>query len=183
MHSFGGKKPADITVELLLSNNSRQEIIAYWFQNHKIKEETAIFWYNKARKLLPAAREKFRQTQEAEKQRKEAEKAARDRVTKDAVRKKYWRMAQADVRNMYKEDGTLKKIQELDDETAAGLLMVQVYQGDEPEKKGQILSFKFANPKYVLDSLAKLEGYNTVPQEDIPDDDNFDLSTLEIKFK
>lgn len=182
MRSFNGKKPVDITVELLLQQKSRKEILNYWIENHKVTERTAIFWYSGAKKILPALKKQAQADAEAEKARIAAEKAARERVTKEGIEKKLWKMAQADVRNMYNADGTLKKIFDLDDETAAGLLFVQVYQGEEPEKKGQILAFKFANPKYVLDSLAKLKGYNTPPAEDIPEDE-FDLESLEIKFK
>jgi phage terminase small subunit len=52
--------------------------------------------------------------------------AKRNGITQDRVLQEYGRLAFADIRKLYKEDGSLKAPHELDDDTAAALSSIEV---------------------------------------------------------
>jgi phage terminase small subunit len=70
------------------------------------------------------------------------------------------RIALFDVRKLYHEDGALKEPQELDDETAAAVLSLEVEEeyagrGDERENIGRVRKYKAINKEKTLALLAE----------------------------
>ena len=54
------------------------------------------------------------------------EKAARERVTRDQVIDEFGRIGLSDVRKLYNEDGSLKDVDQLDEDTAAAIESIEV---------------------------------------------------------
>lgn len=159
------------------------DCLALVIDNHGITKSCVAKWYDEAKKLAPSRKIQLDQERAAA-AKAEAERIMQEnKITRESILTKYWRMARADVRKMYHPDGRLKKIHELDDATAAGIMQIEVYSGDDPARQGDILSFKFANPKHVLDSICKVEGYSIAPRPDIPEnEDEIDLETLVVRY-
>lgn len=85
-----------------------------------------------------------------------AERQARTRITADRVLQEYVRLGLFDPRKLFKEDGSPKAINELDDDTAAAIAGLETVSiGNEETKIGQVLKYKVANKLGALDSMAK----------------------------
>lgn len=86
-----------------------------------------------------------------------AEKAG---ITKADVLMEAARLARFDIRRLYKEDGSLKAIHELDDETAAaiqGIEQVEQYEGSGKDRVfvGYLHKYKIADKNAALEKLFK----------------------------
>jgi phage terminase small subunit len=81
-------------------------------------------------------------------------------ITADRVLQEIAKLAFLDPRKFYDENGNLKPVTELDDETAACLASVEVFEefagrGDEREKIGQTKKVRFADKGMNLERLGK----------------------------
>lgn len=82
-------------------------------------------------------------------------------ITMERVRKELGRIGFFDVRKLYKPDGTLKNILDLDDDTACALGSIEVEEkliieeGEEVTISHKLKKIKAADKKGALDSLAK----------------------------
>lgn len=85
----------------------------------------------------------------------------RTQITADRVLQEYARIGFSDIRKLYKEDGTLKMPNELDDDIAAALSGIDVTEEwgfDEDGNRtrtGETKKVKMYNKQGALDSLAK----------------------------
>lgn len=84
----------------------------------------------------------------------------RHNVSVDRVLREYSRIAFLDIRKAFNEDGNLKPIQEMDDDTVAaisGLDVEELFEGKGAERKyiGNLHKIKLADKKGALDSIAR----------------------------
>lgn len=84
----------------------------------------------------------------------------RHEVTVDRVIQEFARLAFLDIRKAFDEEGRLKPIHELDDETAAAIAGLEVEtlfegRGSEREAIGRLHKVKLTDKKGALDSLAR----------------------------
>lgn len=90
--------------------------------------------------------------------------AANVGVTRERVLAEYAKIAFVDLRKAYGEDGQLKPIDELDDETAgalAGIESEEAFDYLTGALKGTTKKIKVWDKRAALDSICKMEGYNT----------------------
>lgn len=98
-------------------------------------------------------------------------------VTRERVLAEYAKIAFFDVRKFYDDQGNLKAVVDLDDETAAGIAGLEIEQTatfeDDPEDPYNLVEaprlirqvtatkkIKFTDKKSALDSICRMEGYN-----------------------
>ena len=86
-------------------------------------------------------------------------------ITREAVLDEYHKLAFADPRNFFREDGTLKRVTELDDRTAAALAHFEVLEefagsGEDRMQVGYTTKVKWADKKAALDSICRVMGWN-----------------------
>lgn len=97
--------------------------------------------------------------------------AARERlakkfeITRERVMLEYARLAFADPRNFFNDDGTLKRVPDLDDDAAAALAGFEVMEEFEGSGKdrfqiGVTSKVKWADKKGALDSISKIMGWS-----------------------
>lgn len=84
----------------------------------------------------------------------------RNKITKDMVIEELRKLAFFDIRKLYNENGALKNIQELDDETAAAISSIETYQefdgyGADREYVGDTKKVKTYDKKGSLELLGK----------------------------
>lgn len=84
-------------------------------------------------------------------------------ISKNKILKELARIAFFDPKELFNPNGTLKKIDQLDEDTAAviaGLEVVTIYAGKGDAKKsvGTLLKIKLADKIKALDSLARIKG-------------------------
>lgn len=111
-----------------------------WVGNSKKKASNKTLW-----RALQKRLKKFRAKHEEE---------------DDRLIREYNRLAYFDIRKLYKKDGSLKKVVDLDDDTAAAVvgLDVIITASGKPDQKDLIKKYKMADKKGALDSIAKIEG-------------------------
>lgn len=116
-----------------------------------------------------------------------AERSQRTQVTADRVLKEIARLAFSDVRKLFRPDGALRPMSELDDDTAAALASVEVSEefegrGEERELSGFLKKVKVWDKNSALDKLCRhLNLYKdtvTVEGGDRPIRHEHDLSCL-----
>jgi phage terminase small subunit len=91
-------------------------------------------------------------------------------LTRDMVIEQYRRIGFSDVRKFFDENGQLKPITKLDDETAAALqgFEVELRQLDGADAPPvPVLKVKWADRKTALDSLMRAQGWNSAEQHEI----------------
>ena len=77
-------------------------------------------------------------------------------ISQDRVLLEYARLAFLDPRKLFAEDGSPKPITELDDDTAAAIVGLDVATvGNDDVGRGEILKYKMADKKGALDSVAR----------------------------
>lgn len=86
-------------------------------------------------------------------------------ITREMVAKEYQKLAFADPRKFFREDGTVKHPTELDDDTAAALASFEVleeFEGQGPNRYqiGDTKKIKWTDKKAALDSLCRMLGFN-----------------------
>lgn len=86
-------------------------------------------------------------------------------ITRERVLMEYARLAFADPRKFFREDGTVKHPTELDDDTAAALASFEVleeFAGAGPNRYqiGDTKKVKWTDKKAALDSIARMMGFN-----------------------
>lgn len=81
-------------------------------------------------------------------------------ITNEMILNEYKKLAFFDIRKLYNEDGTLKEITELDDDSAAVVAGMDVsVLFDKNDKTPALLKkIKLSDRKAALDSLAKIKG-------------------------
>jgi phage terminase small subunit len=87
----------------------------------------------------------------------------RHQVTVDRVVAEYAKLAFLDVRKVFTDDGDVKPIHEIDDDTAAAIAGIDVEavfegSGKDRERVGTLKKIKLADKKAALDSLGKYLG-------------------------
>ena len=86
-------------------------------------------------------------------------------ITREMVASEYAKLAFADPRKFFRDDGTVKHPTELDDETAAALASFEVleeFAGHGPTRYqiGDTKKIKWTDKKAALDSLCRMLGFN-----------------------
>jgi len=99
-------------------------------------------------------------------------------ITKERIIQEYSRLAFFDIRKIHTIDGALKPITDLDDDSAAAIAGMEVYEekldSDDPDEQivtGTVKKVKLANKIDALDSLVKVLGYNPVGKIALTDPD------------
>lgn len=81
-------------------------------------------------------------------------------ITRERVLKEYARLAFLDIRRAFDDEGRLKPIQDIDDDTAAAIAGLETEslfegRGEDREHIGTLKKIKLSDKKAALDSLAK----------------------------
>jgi phage terminase small subunit len=102
-------------------------------------------------------------------------------ITQERVLKEYARIGFSDIRGYYNEDGSLKKITDLDDDAAAAIAGVEVDELWEPDgdggrkQVGETKKVKRWDKRAALDSICKVLGYNAPEKIEHSGDSFLDL--------
>lgn len=109
-------------------------------------------------------------------------------ITHERIAQEYARLAFSDIRNLYNENGALKPITELDDDTAAALGSVEVEElfegrGGERIQIGHVNKVKMWDKRAALDSLAKFMGLEPPTKLDVKTQNSttLDVSQLPVE--
>lgn len=84
-------------------------------------------------------------------------------ITRERVLEEYAKLAFLDPRKFYNEDGTLKKVPDMDADTAAalqGFEVDEIKMGDDSPAIGVTQKLKWHDKKAALDSIARMMGWN-----------------------
>ncbi|MGH2343397.1 terminase small subunit [Segnochrobactraceae bacterium EtOH-i3] len=91
-----------------------------------------------------------------------AETATRLDLSREDVLRQYQRIGFSDPRKFFREDGSLKAVHELDDDTAAAVqgFDVELRQAGEDEPPVPTVKVRWADRKVALDAIMKAQGWN-----------------------
>ncbi|HEX5362350.1 MAG TPA: terminase small subunit [Fluviicoccus sp.] len=84
-------------------------------------------------------------------------------ITRERVLEEYAKLAFLDPRRFYNEDGTLKKVPDMDADTAAalqGFEVDEIKMGEDSPAIGVTQKIKWHDKKAALDSIARMMGWN-----------------------
>jgi phage terminase small subunit len=103
-------------------------------------------------------------------------------ITKERIIEEYRRLAFFDIRKIHTADGGLKSVTDFDDDSAAAVAGIEVYEedlkSDDPGEQitiGRLKKIKLANKKDALDSLCKVLGYNPPDKKELTGKDGTEL--------
>lgn len=100
-------------------------------------------------------------------------------ITQDKVLKEYAKIAFFDIRNLYTEDNTLKKIKDIDENSAGALASVESYEHHiDGEVIGVTQKAKLHSKIAALDSLCRVLGFNSPDKHEVTGKDGKDLNTV-----
>lgn len=104
-------------------------------------------------------------------------------ITKERIIQEYSRLAFFDIRKIHTVDGALKPVTDWDDDSAAAVAGIEVYEEKVPSDDenenivvGQVKKVKITEKKGALDSLTKILGYNPVERRELTGKDGEPLS-------
>lgn len=111
-------------------------------------------------------------------------------ITRERIAQEYARLAFFDIRKIHTTDGGIKPITQLDDDEAAAIAGIEVYEesvttDDETEKMtvGLTKKLKFSDKRAALDSLTKLMGYAApIKTEHLGNKDNPIVTETHVKI-
>lgn len=94
-------------------------------------------------------------------------------ITVERVLAEYAKIGFFDIRKAFDDEGKMKPIHELDDDTAGGIAGIEVYEeiesvGEETFKAGQTKKIKISDKRSALDSICKVLGFNA-PDKSVVD--------------
>jgi phage terminase small subunit len=84
-------------------------------------------------------------------------------ITRERILQEYSRLAFSNLKNFFNDDGTMKLLNEIDEDSIraiAGLEVEQIFKGGNKSKEvtGLLKKIKIADKKGALDSLARIKG-------------------------
>lgn len=153
-------KGVQITADLLYAGKARKEICEIITKDYNPSIGTIDKWIQQARAVVAkrtAAAEEIRAKAEAE----QIEEIAKELgISRKTILAELRKVAFMDVRKMYKEDGTIKKFSELDDETAGAIAGVEVFEEYEHgEYMGTNRKVRSNSKLTAIAEINKLLGY------------------------
>ncbi|MEL5876047.1 terminase small subunit [Cereibacter sphaeroides] len=91
-------------------------------------------------------------------------------LAREEVIRQYQRIGFSDIRKLFDENGRIKPLAELDEDTAAAIqnMDVEVRPGDGPDSEPvRIIKIRMADRKTALDSIMKAQGWNMPDQVEV----------------
>lgn len=120
------EKAVAICADLLYSGKQRKEIVQELTKAYNLSER-GIDNYIKAARVVVSKRNQADEEVRARVQAEQTEEVARKLgLSREWALSKLKRIADLDVRKIFNEDGTRKKVSELDDETAAAIASIEM---------------------------------------------------------
>lgn len=108
-------------------------------------------------------------------------------ITKERIVEEYRRIAFFDIRTIHTVDGAIKPVNEFDDDAAAAVAGIEVYeerlQSDDPDDQittGSVKKIKIADKRAALDSLCKVLGYNAPDKHSLTDLDGNPVRIIQM---
>ncbi|MDP2618611.1 MAG: terminase small subunit [Hyphomicrobiales bacterium] len=93
----------------------------------------------------------------------------------------YRKIAFQDIRRAFNENGSLKPIHELDDDTVAALAGIEVSEITVGETVvGHLKKIKLSDKRSALDSLAKFQGWNAPDKHELTGKDGGPIETSDV---
>jgi phage terminase small subunit len=158
--SINKAKGVEICVNMLYEGKQRAEIVQFFAKNYGIKERTTDNYIKDARPKLRERQEKDEEIR-ARVQAEQTEEVARKLgLSREYLLTKLKNVMELDVRKLFKPDGTMVKLSELDDQTAAAIAGVEIF--EEKAVNGKIGTSKKVklDPRLTaISETAKLLGY------------------------
>lgn len=152
--------------DLLYAGKTRKEILQTFAAKYKASARGIDNWIKDAR-VVVSQRQQAAEEVRAKVDAEQIEEIAKELgISRKRVAHEYARLAFMDVRKLYNEDGTLKNITELDDDTAAAVAGVEVFEECNPitgDLLGTNRKVKRDSKLTALDGLSKLMGYAPQP--------------------
>jgi phage terminase small subunit len=100
--------------------------------------------------------------------------AAKLNLTRERILQEYSKLAFFDIRKIHTIDGAIKPVGEFDDDSAAAVAGIEVYEEqlktDNPEEQirvGAVKKIKIADKRAALDSICKVLGYNAADKHEL----------------
>ncbi len=152
---FSRNKGVQLASDLLYAGEKRGVIVEKLTKTCKVAERTVDNWIRDAQPILQARlkQDEIVRAEESAQLTREALQSLH--ITKERVLAEYAKIAFFDIKKIYKEDGSLKAVSEMDDNTTGAIIAVE---GDK---------IKASDKKAALDSICKVLGYN-VTEMDAP---------------
>lgn len=94
------------------------------------------------------------------------------KLTQERILQEYSKIAFFDIRNAFDDEGRLRNLQDLDDQTAGAIAGIESLdeietQGEETFKSGTLRKIKVWDKRAALDSICKVLGFNAPEKHDL----------------
>jgi len=176
-------KAVEICADELFIGKQTKEIAQFLIETYGVSRSSVDKWIKDAKPLVEERRQAIREAQRKADAATVADLAKKHGVELEAVLLEYKKIGFADIRNVFTDTGTMKKVKEWDDATAGAISSVESFEvvaDEDSEGVAVTRKLKLWDKKSGLDGLCKLLGYGLPNKQEIPIDD---LSSLTITFK
>ena len=160
--------------DLLFIGKTRKEIIQDFTDKYEVSEASIDKWIKKAKPKVDERRQL--EATEKEKLIKENTKQIAEKLglTLEKILSEYQKIAFSDIRNVFDDNGKIKKIKDIDEQTSAAISSIEIEditvgRGESATSIGETVKIKRWDKKGALDSICRILGLNA-PDKVAPTD-------------
>lgn len=181
------QKGVEMCADSLFAGQTSSEILRFLTVSYGVSKSTVEKWIKAARPIYQQRQQESENIKAIELEEAAKETASKLNLSRERILEEYSKIAFFDIRKLFNEDGSFKKIHELDNESSAAIAGIESF--DEKDTEGMILGtlrkLKISEKRAALDSICRVMGYNA-PTKIAPTDkdgEDLDLSKLPVIFK
>lgn len=146
-------------IDLIYAGEKRINIVQKLTKIFNVSDRTIDAWIKEAVPMVQERQQADETIRARESERLTIETANKLHITRERVLTEYAKIAFADIKLLYDENGNIKPIHDLDNDSAAAISAIE--SSEEGTNPGTIKKVKLSDKRAALDSICKVMGYNS----------------------
>lgn len=178
------QKGVELCADLLFSGEATKEIVRKLTESYGISRSAIEKWMKCARPIVEERQEEANRIMARENEAAIIESAKRLNLSRERVLEEYSKLAFFNIKTLFKVDGGMKNIHDIEDENTAAIAGIESYDEKEPESGmilGTLKKIKLSEKRAALDSICRVLGYNSPDKQEITNKPNGTISDTQFQ--